>query len=269
MTDSPIPPTGPSITKKRRTATVHTLSFVALVAAVLLRVVLDPWMGDTLPLVTLFGAVAAAEWLGGTRPAILVVLLGYIACDYLFIQPRNHFALGGVAGLIGLLAYLFTCGLIICFGEAARRAHATANERGEQSQEASTGRNLTAVANAKATRSVIYANSDSSKKVTISVDQYATASDASSAYQEAVAKSKTVPGFKPVHAENLGQDAFVGTVTQGGETHIGLGALHDALIVGATLAGYDLTPENTAKLVALTREEERVAKAAMDRNRQK
>jgi hypothetical protein len=139
----------------------------------------------------------------------------------------------------------------------------------EVTREASTGRNLTAVANAKATRSVIYANSDSSKKVTISVDQYATASDASSAYQEAVAKSKTVPGFKPVHAENLGQDAFVGTVTQGGETHIGLGALHDALIVGATLAGYDLTPENTAKLVALTREEERVAKAAMDRNRQK
>ena len=139
----------------------------------------------------------------------------------------------------------------------------------EVTSEASTGRNLTAVANPKATRSVIYANSDSSKKVTISVDQYATASDASSAYQEAVAKSKTVPGFKPVHAENLGQDAFVGTVTQGGETHIGLGALHDALIVGATLAGYDLTPENTAKLVALTREEERVAKAAMDRNRQK
>ena len=87
----------------------------------------------------------------------------------------------------------------------------------EVAGEASTGRNLTAVANAKATRSVIYANSDSSKKVTITVDEYATASDASSAYQEAVAKSKTVPGFKPIPAENLGQNAFVGTVTQGGE----------------------------------------------------
>ena len=139
----------------------------------------------------------------------------------------------------------------------------------EVTSEASTGRNLTAVANAKATRSVIYANSDSSKKVTITVDEYSTASDASSAYQEAVAKSKTVPGFKPVPAENLGQNAFVGTVTQGGETHIGLGALHDTLIVGATLAGYDLTPENTANLIALTREEERAAKVAMDRNRQK
>ena len=104
----------------------------------------------------------------------------------------------------------------------------------EVTREASTGRNLTAVADAKATRSVIYANSDSSKKVTITVDQYPTASDASSAYEEAVAKSKTVSGFKPVPAENLGQNAFVGTVTQGGETHIGLGALHGTLIVAAT-----------------------------------
>jgi hypothetical protein len=139
----------------------------------------------------------------------------------------------------------------------------------EVTRETSTGRNLTAVSDTKATRSVIYANSDSSKKVTITVDQYPTASDASSAYQEAVAKSKTVPGFKPVPAENLGQDAFVGTVTQGGETHIGLGALHGTLIVGATLAGYDPTPENTANLFSLTGEEERAAKAAIDRNRQK
>jgi mRNA-degrading endonuclease toxin of MazEF toxin-antitoxin module len=139
----------------------------------------------------------------------------------------------------------------------------------EVTRQASTGRNLTAVANAQTTRSVIYANSDSSKKVTITVDEYPTASDASSAYQEAVAKSKTVPGFKPVPAENLGQDAFIGTVTQGGETHIGLGTLHGTLIVGATLAGYDSTPENTAKLISLTREEERAAKAVMDRNRQK
>jgi hypothetical protein len=54
----------------------------------------------------------------------------------------------------------------------------------EVTREASTGRNLTAIANAKATRSVIYANSDGSKKVTITVDEYPTASNASSAYQE-------------------------------------------------------------------------------------
>ena len=134
----------------------------------------------------------------------------------------------------------------------------------EVMREASSGRNLTAVANAKATRSVIYANSDSSKKVTITVDQYASSSEASSAYQEAVAKSRTVPGFKPVSAENLGPNAFVGTVTQGGETHIGLGALHGTLIVGVTLAGYDSTPDKIANLISLTREEENAVKTPLD-----
>ena len=135
-------------------------------------------------------------------------------------------------------------------------------------REASTGQNLTAVGNPKATRSVIYANSDSSKKVTITVDQYASPTDASSAYQEAVQKSKIVPGFKPVSASDLGQNAFIGTVTQGDETHIGLGALQGTLIVGATLVGYDPTPDNIAKLVSVTREEEAAAKVALDRKAQ-
>jgi len=135
----------------------------------------------------------------------------------------------------------------------------------EVTREASAGQNLTAVGNPKATRSVIYANSDSSKKVTITVDQYASPTDASSAYQEAVQKSKIVPGFKPVSASDLGQNAFIGTVTQGDETHIGLGTLQGTLIVGATLVGYDPTPDNIAKLVSVTREEEAVAKAALDR----
>lgn len=136
-------------------------------------------------------------------------------------------------------------------------------------RQVTTGRNLTAVGPSKATRSVIYANSDSSNKVTITVDQYANSSDASSAYQEAVQKSKLVPAFRPIPAENLGKNAFIGTVTQSGETHIGLGALHGTIIVGATLAGYDPKPENIAKLISLTREEESAAKAALHANPEK
>ena len=94
----------------------------ALAAVVLVRYLLDPWLGDTLPLVTLYGAVAAAVWIGGYRPAALTAILGYLACDYLFIEPRRTFALGSSADQIGVLAYLLTCMLIIVFGEAARRA---------------------------------------------------------------------------------------------------------------------------------------------------
>lgn len=138
----------------------------------------------------------------------------------------------------------------------------------ELRREAITGQNLTAVGKPRATRSVIYTNSDNSKKLTITVDQYANSSDTLSAYQEAVQRSKVVPGFKPISAPNLRQNAFIGSVTQGKETHIGLGALNDTLIVGATLVGYDPTPRNTAKLISLSREEEGVAKTVLDRNKQ-
>jgi PAS domain S-box-containing protein len=88
-------------------------------------------MGDALPLVTLFGAVAAGVWLGGYRLAIPIALLGYVACHLLFIPPRGHFNLTSIANLVGLVAYLFTCTLIIVFGEAIRRAESRAHVRHE------------------------------------------------------------------------------------------------------------------------------------------
>jgi hypothetical protein len=127
-------------------------------------------------------------------------------------------------------------------------------------RETSTGRNSTATGNPKATRMVIYETGDGSKKITITVDRYGSSSDASSAYQEAVQKSQSVPGFKPVPVPTLGQQTFAGTTTMGAETHIGLGALDHKLIVGATLAGYDATPDNAAKLVAVARMQGAAAK---------
>lgn len=109
----------------------YAFGFVAIVLAVLLRWLLDPLMGDALPLVTLFGAVAAAMWWGGYRVAIPVSLVGYVACHYLFIPPRGHFDLSSVANQVGLIAYLFTCAIIIVFGEVARIAHIRATERQE------------------------------------------------------------------------------------------------------------------------------------------
>lgn len=107
------------------------MSLVALVVAVYLRWLLDPLMGDALPLVTLFGAVAAAVWVGGYRPAVVVGVVGYAACDYLFIAPRGQFRFVEVGHLVGLAAYVFTCFFIIIFGEQARAAQIRARERGE------------------------------------------------------------------------------------------------------------------------------------------
>ena len=60
-----------------------------------------------------------------------MALLGYVACHYLFIPPRGHIDLTDEANIVGLVAYLFTCSLIVVFGEAARIAQARATERRE------------------------------------------------------------------------------------------------------------------------------------------
>jgi PAS domain S-box-containing protein len=113
-----------------RTPFDYAIALTALAAAVALRALLDPLMGDSLPLVTLFGAVAAAVSVGGYRPAILVTILGYLACHYLFIEPRGTFSFD-TTSVVGLIAYLFTCSLIIGIGEAMRRTRARATARGE------------------------------------------------------------------------------------------------------------------------------------------
>jgi hypothetical protein len=119
-------------------------------------------------------------------------------------------------------------------------------------KEASTGPNETSVGKPIASRSVVFASADGKKKVTLSVDQYASASDAAAAYQTAVQGSKAAPGFKPAASPNLGQEAFAGTSQVGAEMHFGLGARDGRLIMSATHAGdISVTPDNSNNLISL------------------
>jgi len=92
--------------------------FTAL--AVALRWLLDPWLGDHMPVATLFAAVALAVWFGGYRPALLAAVLGYLAADWLFISRRQALDLHGPRELIGAGLYLASCAVLVAFGEAAR-----------------------------------------------------------------------------------------------------------------------------------------------------
>ena len=119
-------------------------------------------------------------------------------------------------------------------------------------KEASTGLNETSVGKPIASRSVVFASADGKKKVTLSVDQYASASDAAAAYQTAVQGSRAAPGFKPAVSPNLGQEAFAGTSQVGAEMHFGLGARDGRLIMSATHAGdIPVTPDNSNNLISL------------------
>ncbi len=130
-------------------------------------------------------------------------------------------------------------------------------------QEASSGDDPTAQGNPTATLRVIYANSDGSQLVTITVDEYANSDDALSAYQIALQKSEIVAGFTLITVPNLARQTFAGTVTMGGETHVGLGVLDGTLVVGATLAGFIASSDNVGRLVAMASTEDATAKIAL------
>ena len=57
--------------------------------AVLLRLVFDPWLGNDVPYITLFGAVALGVWLGGARAALLTFVLGYSIVRVLYRTDRT------------------------------------------------------------------------------------------------------------------------------------------------------------------------------------
>jgi PAS domain S-box-containing protein len=114
-----------------KAASPYLLAFLALAAAVLLRLLLGPLLGDHVPFVTLFGAVAVGVWLGGYQLGALVALVGYPVSAYLFIEPRGTLGLGSLRDIVSLTAYLLTCAIIIGFGEAMRIARQRADIRRE------------------------------------------------------------------------------------------------------------------------------------------
>ena len=131
-------------------------------------------------------------------------------------------------------------------------------------KESGTGPNETSVGKPVASRSVVFTSVDGKKKVTLSVDKYATADAAAEAYRTAVEGSKAAPGFKPAASPNLGDEAFAGTSQVGAEMHFGLGARDGNLIVSATHAGdIPVTPDNSNNLIALAGVELTAAKQAL------
>jgi PAS domain S-box-containing protein len=106
-------------------------AIVATTGALALRWLLDPILHDSLPLVTLFGAIAISVWRAGWPVAILAALLGYLACAWLFIEPRGALGLDVPQNLVGFIAYVITAAIIIAIGEALRVARADARRQRE------------------------------------------------------------------------------------------------------------------------------------------
>jgi signal transduction histidine kinase len=89
--------------------------------ALLLRLALNPFLGDYVPYITLFPAVAFCAWYCGIGPSILSVVLALIGAQYWFIPPAHSLRIVGTAQVVGILAFLIVSSALVAMGEVRRR----------------------------------------------------------------------------------------------------------------------------------------------------
>lgn len=100
----------------------YSLALLATLAALLLRGALARLLGETLPYITLFPAIAFAAWFCGLGPSTAAVLLGLAGTKYWFIPPVHSLRLANPREqLPGVILFVFACGLIVTIGYVNHR----------------------------------------------------------------------------------------------------------------------------------------------------
>ncbi|MBC7778966.1 MAG: PAS domain S-box protein [Proteobacteria bacterium] len=99
---------------------------LGLLVAIAARFALDPVLGDALPLVTLYAAVAFAVWRAGWRAAVAVMITGYLICVVVFFEPRGRLGVFSLPLVFGMLAYLVSASVMIVLGHLMHRGRARA-----------------------------------------------------------------------------------------------------------------------------------------------
>jgi signal transduction histidine kinase len=97
------------------------VALLATVAALLVRLVLNRFLGDYIPYITVFPAVAFCAWYCGVGPSILSGILGLVGLRYWFMSPAHSLGVHGMQQAAGIVAFLFVSGILIAMGEARRR----------------------------------------------------------------------------------------------------------------------------------------------------
>jgi len=99
----------------------YAAALLATVVALLVRLALNPFLGDYVPYITLFPAVAFCAWYCGIGPSILSVVVALLGAKYWFIPPVHSFRIVGTVQVVGILAFLVVSCALVAMGEIRRR----------------------------------------------------------------------------------------------------------------------------------------------------
>jgi PAS domain S-box-containing protein len=102
---------------------------LAVGAAVLVKLLLDPLTAQDTPFLLILGAIMVSAWYGGLGPGLLATGLSALATDYFFLDPKVSFATFGPE-FLDLGAFVVE-GVLVCVLTASLRS---ARDRAERSK---------------------------------------------------------------------------------------------------------------------------------------
>lgn len=105
---------------KRKLVLYATAALVS-VAALYLRELLKPLLGESNPYLTVWLAVVFCSWYCGVGPSILASMVSVAGIDYFFLLPFHSFSIGVPSERYGILCFCAFSAAIIALGESNRR----------------------------------------------------------------------------------------------------------------------------------------------------
>src|SRR5690348_12465170 len=84
----------------------YAAAIVATAMTLLLRWALNPILGDYVPYILLFPAVAFSAWYCGIGPSLLSVVLAAVGAQYWIIPPLYSLQILNKTQTVGILAFL-------------------------------------------------------------------------------------------------------------------------------------------------------------------
>lgn len=106
----------------------YSLAVISVLVALLLRLLIDPWLGDQSPYVMFVVAVAVTGLYAGVRAAVFSAALGAALAYFCFVPPRYHLGFAGINDAAGFSVYLLASVAVVVLTRARNHAVAVANE---------------------------------------------------------------------------------------------------------------------------------------------
>lgn len=105
-----------------------TVTVVVLAGFTLVRLLLNPVIGEGVPFILYYLAVVLCAWYGKFWQGVIATVLSTIIALYLFIPPADSFAVKDLSGWVQLIVYLISGVLISMLAESLHRARSRAEE---------------------------------------------------------------------------------------------------------------------------------------------